>query len=194
MTDGPRRGDDVERWPAPWAWLYATFWANPRSNRVVAELAAPGPADTVVDVGCGAGAAVRAAADAGATAIGVDPSPAMVRNAQRRHGAAARVRFVEGDAAHLPLDDDSVTIAWAIATYHHWPDRRAGLEELRRVLRPGGRLLLGEKRLRRPGGHGQTPAEAEDIAGLLRQLGYREVAITTRRLLFATMQVIAGTA
>jgi ubiquinone/menaquinone biosynthesis C-methylase UbiE len=192
MTDD-RQHDEVERWSAPWAWLYATVWANPRSNRVVAELAAPGPGDTVVDVGCGAGAAVRAAAEAGAGAIGVDPSPSMVRNAARRHGGTAGARFVEGDAADLPLDDDSATIAWAIATYHHWPDRRAGLEELRRVLRPGGRLLLGEKRLRRPGGHGLTRAEADDVAGLLRQLGYRDVTVTSRRLLLATLLVIAGT-
>lgn len=191
MTE--QQGDEVERWSAPWAWLYTTLAANPRSNRVLVELAAPGPGDTVVDIGCGAGAAVRAAARVGAEAIGVDPSPAMVRTARRRSGGVANVRFVGGDAAHLPLAAESATIAWAIATFHHWPDRRAGLEELRRVLRPGGRLLLGERRLRRAGGHGLTRSDAEDTAGLLRQLGYRAVTIEPRRLLVATMLVIGGT-
>lgn len=188
------QGDEVERWSAPRAWLYATLSANPRSNRAMVEVASPGPGDTVLDVGCGSGAAVRQAARAGATAIGVDPSPAMVRTARRRSGAAANVRFVEGDAAHVPLADHSVTIAWAIATFHHWPDRRAGLEELRRVLRPGGRLLLGERRLRRAGGHGLTPPAADDTAGLLRQLGYGDVSVEPRRLLLVTMLIIGGTA
>ena len=192
MTD--ERDDEVERWSAPWAWLYATVAANPRSNRVVVELAEPGTGDVVLDVGCGAGAAVRAAARTGAQAIGVDPSPAMVRTARRRSDGVANVRFVDGDAAHLPLDDDSVTIAWAIATFHHWPDRRAGLEELRRVLRPGGRLLLGERRRRRAGGHGLTRSDAEDTTGLLRQIGYRPVTTEERRLLLGTMLVIGGTA
>lgn len=186
--------DRVERWSAPFAWLYSLCSANPRSNRLVVAEASPGRDDVVVDVGCGAGAAVRAAARVGATAVGIDPSSAMVTIATRRSRGVPGTRFAEGDAGDLPLDDASVTIAWAIATFHHWPDRRAGLDELRRVLRPGGRLLLGEKRLRRPDGHGLTTDGAEEAAELLRRLGYRDVTVEHRRLTLLSMMIIGATA
>lgn len=185
--------EDVERWSWLRAFCYALVSSNPRSNALLVDLAAPGPGDVVLDIGCGAGAAVRRAAERGATAVGVDPSPAMVAQARRRSAGQRGVRFEVGDAAGLPLDDDSVTVALAIATYHHWPDGRAGLAEVRRVLAPGGRLLLGEKRLRREGGHGLTDTGAAAVADLLRTLGYQDVTVQPHRLgRFATMHVISG--
>lgn len=186
--------DDVERWPLWRAWLYSLLSANPRSNREMVRLAAPTSRDHVLDVGSGAGAAVRRAAAAGATATGVDPSTAMVQVARRRSRNLDGVRFEVGDAANLPLADDSVTIAWAIATYHHWPDRRAGLTEIHRVLAPGGRLLIGERRLRRGRGHGLSADQVEETAALLRELQYRDVTVEPHRLRLVTMLVIAGTA
>lgn len=185
---------DVERWPMWWAWLYSVFSANPRSNREMVRLAGPTTEDRIVDVGCGPGAAVRWAAAAGAQATGIDPSEAMVELARRRSRNLRGVRFEVGDAAELPLDDDSVTIAWAIATYHHWPDQQAGLAEIRRVLAPGGRLLIGERRLRRAGGHGLSADDADATAAVLRDLQYRDVTVQSRRLRLATMLVIVATA
>lgn len=184
---------DVERWSWLRAGCYALLSANPRSNALLVDLAAPGPDDRVLDIGCGAGAAVRRAAARGAAAVGVDPSPAMVAQARRRSADHPGVRFEVGDAAALPLEDDSITVAMAIATYHHWPDGPAGLAEVRRVLAPGGRLLLGEKRLRRDGGHGLTDAGAAAVADLLRELGFRDVRVEPHRLRrFATMNVISA--
>lgn len=185
-------GDDVERWSTLQAWMYSLLSANPRSNRMIVDLAAPTSADNVVDIGCGAGAAVRRAAATGAHATGIDPSAAMIRRARRRSRRAPAAHFAEGDAADLPFADDAVSIAWAIATYHHWPDHRAGLVEVRRVLRPGGRLLIGERRLRRAGGHGLAPGEADDTAALLEDLGYGQVAVRSHRLLLATMLVVVA--
>lgn len=186
--------EDVERWPVWWANLYAWMSSDPPSNREVVALAAPGPDDTVLDVGCGAGAAVRRAAARGAVAIGVDPSPGMVEAARRRSRDHASARFEVGHAADLPLDDDGVTIAWTISAFHHWPDRGAGLREIRRVLVPGGRLLIAESRIARFGSHGLRDADVDGVAGLLTDVGYRDVATWIVRPRFARMWVVTAVA
>ena len=186
--------DEVERWPAWWARLYATVARDPVSNRLVVEAASPGPGDRVLDVGCGAGAAVRRAAAGGAQALGVDPSPAMVEHARRSHADHPGARFEVGDAANLPLADDAVSSAWAIATFHHWPDRRAGLREVRRVLEPGGRLWLAEKRLGRLGSHGLDAEELDATVELLGEVGFRHVRVTTARVRWSRMALVGATA
>src|SRR5215470_4371015 len=107
--------------------------------------------DAVADIGCGPGTAVRRAARAGATVVGVDPAPVMLRVAHflTRRSAHA-VRYAEASAEALPLPGSSISVAWSIASVHHWADLDAGLHEARRVLNPGGRLVAIE-RLTRPG-------------------------------------------
>jgi ubiquinone/menaquinone biosynthesis C-methylase UbiE len=78
------------------------------------------------------------------------------------------LRYAQGSAEALPLADSSVTVAWSIASVHHWNDLHAGLQETRRVLKHGGRLVAIE-RLSKPGarglaGHGWTPDQAEAFA------------------------------
>jgi len=78
------------------------------------------------------------------------------------------VRYAEGSAEALPLPDSSVSVAWSIASVHHWADLDAGLQEARRVLKPGGRMVAIE-RLARPGAtglasHGWTPEQASAFA------------------------------
>src|SRR5262249_27718056 len=109
----------------------------------LSELAA---SDAVADIGCGPGTAARRAARLGASVIGIDPAPMMLRLARfltRRSTHA--VRYAEGSAEALPLPDSSVSVAWSIASVHHWADVDAALEEARRVLEPGGRLLAIER-------------------------------------------------
>lgn len=144
--------------------------------RLAERLSGLGPGDTVVDVGCGPGATVRYVARAGATVVGVDPAPVMLRVARFLTRSALPVRYLRGGAEALPLSGETATAVWAIATVHHWPDLEAGLREVRRVLKPAGRLVAIE-RLTRPGArglasHGWTVAQADRFAQLCLDQGF----------------------
>jgi ubiquinone/menaquinone biosynthesis C-methylase UbiE len=148
-----------------------------RMAGLVADAAAVGPGDRVVDVGCGPGRFLREAAERGAEAVGVDPSRRMRRMAARFTPARLRpkVTVLDGSAERLPLEDRSATVAWAVASVHHWADVDAGLAELQRVLAPSGRVLLAE-RLARPRGwfnhHALTWEGAERLAARAAAAGF----------------------
>jgi ubiquinone/menaquinone biosynthesis C-methylase UbiE len=176
---------------------WAMSFGRSRSTRLLVDLAGVGPGDRVVDVGCGPGLFLRAAAERGATAVGVDPSVRMRRLALRRIPAGLRpaVTVVDGAAERLPLADGSATVAWAVASFHHWSDPDAGLDEVRRVLAPGGRLLIAERLADQRGwfrGHALTWEAAEGLAAKVRRAGFAEVAVARHQAGRRQLVVVAG--
>lgn len=116
---------------------------NPSSIRLALELVGPSElaGRTVLDVGCGRGGTAALLADRfGAEVVGVDLSPEAVAFCRRAHRHPA-VRFEVGDAEHLPLGDASCDVVTNLESSHTYPDMRAFLSEVRRVLRSGGWLL-----------------------------------------------------
>jgi tRNA (uracil-5-)-methyltransferase TRM9 len=101
-----------------------------------------------LDVGCGNGRHVEAMRDVVDRAVGVDVSRCLLATAVARaanRGYDASTDWVMGDAARLPVTDDVVDVAVYVATLHHLPTREArvaSLDELGRVLAPGGRALV----------------------------------------------------
>ncbi|GAA3248413.1 methyltransferase domain-containing protein [Nonomuraea helvata] len=93
----------------------------------------------VVDVGCGAGRAVDELSERGMRAIGVDVSEEMIAAARHRWPQAD---FRIGDAFDLPLEDGEVAGYRADKVYHELADAAKALEEAKRVLAPGGRIVL----------------------------------------------------
>jgi ubiquinone/menaquinone biosynthesis C-methylase UbiE len=103
----------------------------------------------VLDVGCGPGASAFALAEVlggGAQVVGVDLAAAMVARARRhqRRGAAPAVRFLVGDATRLPFPSGSFDLVTGHSFLYLVPDPLAVLAEVRRVLAPGGGLVLLE--------------------------------------------------
>ena len=118
-----------------------------RSWRRIAAEAVVRPGDTVLDACCGTGDLALAAERAGGKVTGLDFSPAMLARARRK---STSVEWVEGDVTALPFADgsfDAVTVGFGIRNV---PELDAGLAELARVLRSGGRLACLE--ITRPDG------------------------------------------
>jgi demethylmenaquinone methyltransferase/2-methoxy-6-polyprenyl-1,4-benzoquinol methylase len=105
------------------------------------------PGDRVLDAACGTGDLALAARDAGGRVTGLDFSPAMLERARRKDAA---IEWVQGDALALPFADGSFDAATVGFGVRNLDDLAAGLRELRRVLRPGGRL--GVLEITRPRG------------------------------------------
>lgn len=103
-----------------------------------ARLVELGAGRRILDVGCGRGFWLAVMASEGLDAFGIEPSKADVTVAAR-HGVVLR-----GDAHDLPLARASVDLVWSIHVLHHLQDPVVALGELRRILVPGGRLLLAE--------------------------------------------------
>jgi ubiquinone/menaquinone biosynthesis C-methylase UbiE len=153
---------------------------------VARELAGIGPTDRLVDIGCGPGVAARRAAAAGTTVIGVDPATIMLRVARLRD-VRHRVRFLEGRAEHLPVEDNWATVAWTLASVHHWPDVNAGIAEARRVLAPGGRFIAIERRIEDTAAtglasHGWTTGQAATFARLCNDTGFVDADVTVQNV------------
>lgn len=138
---------------------YPNFYA------ILAELQLS-PNDYLVEVGCGGGAFLLEALKSGCRAAAIDHSPDMVRLAREvNHDAIAQGRLTiqQASADSLPFADATFTCAVMTGVFGFLPDPVAALRELRRVLAPGGRLIvMGSD----PAWRG-TPAAPEPMASLL---------------------------
>jgi ubiquinone/menaquinone biosynthesis C-methylase UbiE len=127
---------------------YDRRWA--RYNRASLALLRPWvaerPLGRVLDVGCGTGNLLSLLAESAArvdACTGIDPAPAMLRVAREKLRASTiRGALVAATAEALPFAPGAFDTAVSASNLHDWEDPSAGLAEIRRVLRPGGELLL----------------------------------------------------
>jgi SAM-dependent methyltransferase len=139
--------DDAAR--AQWAAVaeqYGAGWkqANaPDLGWLVAALE-PAATDRALDVGTGGGHAALALAPAVAMVVGIDPTPEMLAVATRlaAERGIANVTFTRGEAGTLPFPDATFDLAISRFSVHHWPRPGDAFREIRRVVRPGGRLAV----------------------------------------------------
>lgn len=124
---------------------HALYSEHPQDDwypRYVAQLS-PAPGESVLDVGCGFGAFHPALHAAGARVVAFDYSSGMAREARQRASRdGLAVQVFRADAQQIPLADNSVDHALSSHMLYHVPDIRRALEEIRRVVKGGGRILI----------------------------------------------------
>ena len=141
------------------------LWGEHRSRyRFACRLVSSGA--RVLDVACGAGFGLDMLLAARARPLGVDLSLAALAEARRTAPAAPLVR---ADAARLPLPDHVIDLAVSFETIEHVPDAAALVAELRRVVRPGGCLVLSTPnrafRSTAGAGAGENPFHVREFTG-----------------------------
>lgn len=115
----------------------------------------------LLDIGCGTGFWLPRYATDAAHVVGVEPDPTLVAAARERTAGLAEVTVLRGSAEHLPLEDASVDLAHARFAYFFGAGAEAGIDEVTRVLRPGGILVAVDN----DWGHGEFAELLRDATG-----------------------------
>ncbi len=132
-------------------WSFIAGWFKPRRNRQLVEwtisLLDLQPTDRVLEIGSGSGVAVQLAARCCTLGLiaGVESDASLVRRARKRnalHMTYGRVFIREGSVSNLPYPDRSFDKVFSINSVQAWPSQLGDLKELRRVLRPDGKLFI----------------------------------------------------
>lgn len=175
-----------------------------RSDGAILARAGVGPGDRVLDVGTGPGYLALAASrlvGAEGAAVGIDASPEMIDRARMlaaREGARAEYRVVSAES--LPFEEGSFDVAVSRLVLHHLPGdlKLRALAEVRRVLRPGGRLLVADmaspaaKGAHHLAAHvlGTHPDPEDALEHLVWDAGFRQ--ITSGRLMHGMLLGVAA--
>ena len=117
----------------------------------------------VLDVGCGIGGSTRhIARKYGAEGVGITLSPVQAARAGAladAQGLGDKVQFQVADALNMPFADDSFDLVWACESGEHMPDKEKYVQEMARVLKPGGRIAIATWCQREEGDKPFTPKE-----------------------------------
>ncbi|SMD08813.1 Ubiquinone/menaquinone biosynthesis C-methylase UbiE [Kibdelosporangium aridum] len=146
----PMGETNVEQWKS-WNGGEGDFWVE-RADRLdegianymgaFFDAAAIQPADSVLDIGCGSGTTTRTAAASAKQVLGVDLSGQMIALARHRSDGIANVRFEQADAQVHPFADAEFDVAISRNGSMFFEDPVAAFTNIRRALKPGGRLVL----------------------------------------------------
>jgi SAM-dependent methyltransferase len=168
-------------------WVMAKRGSNRERNLWAAGLLAVQPDDRVLEIGFGPGIAIEAIARRATNGqvVGVDHSEVMLRQARKRNAAAVRAGRVDlrlGNAEHLPAFDEPFDKILAVNSLMFWDDPVVRLQELRGILRPGGRIAIAYQP-RGPGSTDETTAQAgRDLATQFGAAGFTDVRVETLEL------------
>lgn len=117
--------------------VHAPYTAQPATD--LRQLAGAESQSRIIDIGTGTALAVEIAQTTAAVAVGIDPAPRLLQVARRRHPG---VRVAAADVLDLPFNEETFDIAIANFSLPHFRKLDTALFDVRRVLRPGGRLAV----------------------------------------------------
>jgi ubiquinone/menaquinone biosynthesis C-methylase UbiE len=192
-----RRAGRYDRWLKQW-WFFRPV------HRTVLQALDPTPGDRFLEVGSGTGTLTLAVAAVTGWAEGADPAPRMIEVARRkRRPPGTRIGFVVAAAESLPYADEAFDLAATSISMHHWVDPSTGLAELRRVLKPGGRLVVADVAqhgIGRPISaltalgrrHGGSAWDRRALAELVRDAGFVRVRLRRRGLITTMVAFVAA--
>ncbi len=165
MTE-TRQQQRFDHWSETYDRSYLQWLLFSRVHRaVLARLPADFNPSSILDIGCGTGRllyrlSLRFPA---ADLFGVDLSDGMLAHAHLNLPAAS---LYQAPAEHLPVANQSITLATSTVSFHHWTDQAQGIREISRVLEKGGCFILADTTI----GHGQ-PRSLSDLRRLFQDAG-----------------------
>ncbi|MFY0654050.1 MAG: class I SAM-dependent methyltransferase [Cyclobacteriaceae bacterium] len=113
--------------------------ADPCLTQRLFELLTPIKPGNYLDLGCGTGNYTIALNQKGIQMVGIDPSSKMLSEAQYK---SSKIKWLEGRAENIPLQDSSIDGAVCTLTIHHWKDLSQALKELHRILQKRGKVVI----------------------------------------------------
>lgn len=160
-------------------------------NRFAVETLNVKPEDQVLEIGFGHGHALQMIAERASKGFvaGIDVSDVMIRQATKRNQEFIKSGFVElsqASVANIPFEYARFDKVLAVNNYQLWPNAEHNLTEIQRVLNQNGLLVLC-LRLNAPNKSFQTAPgfselEVDDVLGLVRWVGFRDVQLVRRRV------------
>jgi len=160
-------------------------WHNAKLNSYAVRQLELAPSDRVLEVGFGGGVTLPSLLAGAAFVGGVDRSSDMVRRAKAIFSeavSAGRTDFREGTVEEIPFEASSFEKVCTVNTIYFWSSLDAGFAEIRRVLLPGGRVVIGfvpKERMDRMGMPADifTSRAPNDVVAALRKAGFSDVRI-----------------
>lgn len=155
----------------------------------VAKVLKPQPGDDLLEVGCGNGYFLKKYASHVHSVAGLDLSELAIEMARKKHRDRIRTgiaQFVRGEASQLPWEDNRFSAVTSMGSFIMFPKPLESLKEMYRVLRPGGRVVVGIEWNAEDGldhtkeikEYGMSLWTEDEVRAMMKEAGFSEISIT----------------